>query len=62
MACVSVLTMDPLADILYAVDPVGVEMITPSPTKVVIGLPSSKISSSIDVGKGPLSITTSFSE
>ena len=30
--------MLPPADILYAVDPVGVEIINPSPTKVVIYL------------------------
>ena len=32
--------IDPPADILYAVDPVGVAMIIPSPTIVVIKFPS----------------------
>jgi hypothetical protein len=36
MHCVVVSTILPPADRLYAVDPVGVEMMTPSPTEVVI--------------------------
>jgi len=52
--------IDPPADKLYAVEPVGVEIMRPSPTSVVIKLLSNQISSYTEVGHGPLSITISF--
>ena len=38
-------TMEPPAERLYAVDPVGVDRIMPSPTSTVIMMPSKYISS-----------------
>ena len=35
--------IDPPAERLYAVEPVGVDIIKPSPTKVVISIPSNHI-------------------
>jgi len=53
-------TIEPPADMLYAVDPVGVLMITPSPTKVVNILSSINMSNWTEYGDGPLSKTISF--
>ena len=53
-------TIGPPAAKLYAVLPVGVEMIRPSPTQVVKKFSSMKISKETQYGEGPRSITTSF--
>lgn len=53
-------TIDPPADKLYAVDPVGVEIMIPSPLTVVRGTSFTKISNLAMNSASPLDITTSF--
>mmetsp|Transcript_10821 Transcript_10821/g.39198 ORF Transcript_10821/g.39198 Transcript_10821/m.39198 type:complete len:309 (-) Transcript_10821:1110-2036(-) len=53
-------TMLPPAASEYAVDPVGVEIMTPSASTFVIGFPSMLTSRSISVLFAPRSMTTSF--
>ena len=60
VALTAVCTIDPPADILYAVDPVGVAIITPSAYIVVKKFPSMNKSKFVKKELGPLSITISF--
>ena len=51
----------PPAERLYAVDPVAVEMIRPSPRYVVRNEPPAQVGSVIIFPRGPLLITASLS-
>ena len=51
----------PPADIEYAVDPVGVQTITPSPEKLVASTPSQQIAIWMTRAIAPLVTTASFS-